>query len=160
MPDESDPPRKTYAFKPREFETANEPRPNAPPPITPARDPGIIPATDAPIDVRELARQASITGPVLSSGGPVNRANEVHAMLQHNHARADAAGLNELAPKPKRLSRRKRDYWLLMTLGNLALAVFAITQRANPFFLVCGVAGMGFLSIAISWIMWHVMDDY
>jgi len=160
MPDETDPPRKVYGFKPREFETANEPRQPASDAAPPTRDPGIVPASAGPIDVRELTRQATGQGPALSTTGPVNRANEVHAMLQDNLARANAAGLNELAPKPKRRSRRTRDYWLLMTLGNLALAILGITQRDNPFILVGSLAGIGFLSALISWIMWHVMDDY
>lgn len=40
MPDEVDPPRKTYAFKPKEFERVNAPRPegDAAPPPPPAND--------------------------------------------------------------------------------------------------------------------------
>lgn len=160
MSDEPEPPRKLYSLKPREFEAVNEPRPNALPPATPTRDPGIVPATDAAIDVRALARQATGKGPALKGAHSVNRTNEVHAMLQDIHARADAAGLNYLAPKAKRLSRRKRDYWLLMLFGNLALVIVAIIGRSNPFVLVSSLAGVGLVSVAITWIMWHVMDDY
>ena len=160
MSDEPDPPRKVYGFKPRTFETANEPRPNAPAPALPTRDPGIVPASERPIDVRDLARQATGQGRALEGVAPVNRANEVHAMLQDNLARANAAGLNDLAPKPKRLSRRKRDYWLLMAIGNLALAVLAVVGHSNLFMLVGSIAGMGLVSAAITWIMWHVMEDY
>lgn len=40
MPDEADPPRKTYAFKPKDFERVNAPRPegDAAPPTPPAND--------------------------------------------------------------------------------------------------------------------------
>lgn len=160
MSDEPDPPRKLYSLKPREFDAVNEPRPNALPAITPTRDPGIVAAHDAPIDVRELARQATGKGPALTGPNSVNRTNEVHAMLQDNLSRANAAGLNDLAPKPQRLSRRKRDYWLLMIFGNLALVTVAVIGRSNPFILVCSLAGVGLVSVAVTWIMWHVMDDY
>ncbi len=53
VPDEADPPRKTYAFKPKEFERLNEPRPEgetAPPP----------PAANDVFAIREQIRRREI----------------------------------------------------------------------------------------------------
>ena len=65
MPDEPDPPRKFYGFKPTTFEVAN---PGTVPaatasPSTP--DPGIVRVDDQRIDVRELNRLAATGLPPL-----------------------------------------------------------------------------------------------
>src|SRR5205085_2717089 len=44
---------------------------------------------------------------------------DVHAIPKENPARANAAGLNELTPQERRPSLRKRDFWLLFSLGNI-----------------------------------------
>jgi hypothetical protein len=160
MSDEPDPPRKTYGLKLREFESVNEPRPNAPPATPPARDPGIIPATAGPIDVRELARHATVKGRALSSTAPVNRPNEIHAMLQDNLARADAAGLNELAPQVRRSSRRRRDYWVLMIGVNGLVASSLLIVGVNLVSIFVVLAAIGFFSAAVTWIMWFLLEDY
>jgi len=154
MPDEPDPPRKFYGLKPKEFERANELP--APPPLPESRaDPGIARSNAGRIDVRDLARQAARGVPLLDgSNAPANRDNDIHSILRANLAHANAAGLNELAPKPKRRSRRKRDYWLAMLGGNL---VFIGCTLIQPIF---GGAGLILYNIGLAWTMWVVMDDY
>src|SRR5436309_729369 len=113
MAADEDPPRKFYGLKPKEFDRVNEPA--APAPVAPEPTPS-NPASASPtgrIDVRDLTRSAAKNMPLLSGNIAANRPNEVHAVLRDNVARADAAGLNELAPKAARVSRRRRDYWLL-----------------------------------------------
>ncbi len=156
MQDEPDPPRKIYGFKPREFERANptpagSPAADVPPP---APDPGITAAGEGKIDVNDLIRSGAGAGRQLGSNAVANRANDVHAMLRENLARANAAGLNALAPQPKRKSKRKRDYFLLLAAGNMLLTLGFVLQ---PIF-----AGAGFVlfNIGLAWIMWFVMDDY
>ena len=155
MPDDPDPPRKFYGFKPTKFEQVNSPRPPAPD-ETPAASPPPAPdaVRDTPIDIRELVRQGAQSGPVLKGNAPANRDNEVHAILRDNLARANAAGLNEVAPPAPRKSRRKRDYLLSLLIGNVLLIV---GTTINPVF---GVAGLILFNVGITWIMWVVMDDY
>lgn len=161
MSEEPDPPRKTYGFKPRDFETANTHPPMAPAP-PPRPDPGIQPAAEGRIDVRDLALLAKVkpaaTPPPPKPAGP---ASDVHAMLSENLAVANAAGLNRVAPTQGRPSKRKRDYVIVMVAGNGGLlTLFAVVIGFNLFSCLFLAAGMIFFSSAATWIMWHVMDDY
>jgi hypothetical protein len=162
MPDESDPPRKHYQLKPKEFEVVNERLRTTPPTDgTSAPDPGIVRPDQGPIDVRELAKLGTPKGPLLSANQAANRANEVHAMLQDNLAKANAAGLNDLEYRPKKKSRRKRHYWLLVAIVNPALLTVAIAagpSNAIPF--VCALAGVGMFNATWYWIMWQLVEDY
>jgi hypothetical protein len=70
-------------------------------------------------------------------------------------------GLNALAPTPKRKSRRKLHYWVMMALVNAGFISFAArTGPGNAVMFVYCIAGMGAFSAGFSWIMWQVMDDY
>jgi hypothetical protein len=111
--------------------------------------------------VRELFRQASTPGSVLSKG-PRNEPNEVHAVLRDNLARANEAGLNEVPLRPKRPSKRRRDYILLMVGLNAVLVFLAVGffRSGNVIGFVSAMAGIGLLSASITWVMWFVMDDY
>jgi hypothetical protein len=159
MADESDPPRKFYGLKPTEFERVNAPSSASSPPPPPANlspDPGPAAAADSScaIDVRELARVASGGGSALGHHATVNRANDVHAILQHNLARANAAGVNKVTPPAPRKSRRQRDYFLSLLVGNVVLVVGTVI---NPVF---GGAGLIIFNVGLAWVMWVVMDDY
>ena len=85
---------------------------------------------------------------------------DVRAILRDNLDRANAAGLNELKPKARRPSRRKRDYWLLAILGNAffggALAHFGLKTIPGLF----AFSGIVFFTCALTWVMWVLMDDY
>lgn len=115
---------------------------------------------NTPIDLRELVRQGAASGPVLKGNAPANRPNEVHALLRENLARADAAGLNDVSTAPKKASRRKRDYWVLMIAGNALFGTMALLGRGAPVMFVYGLAGCALLTAGLTWVMWGVMDDY
>jgi hypothetical protein len=184
MPDEPTPPRKIYGLKPREFERVNAP--TTPPPGGDSTGSSATPSdAAAPPDARTLARIATGNQPLLSANAPANRPNDVHALLAGNHASAEAAGLNALAPQSRRRSKRRRDYWLLLFAGNgfilgiylvqivigyqvhclagkipfefLKLLVWAAT---NPAFFAIPSLGILFYSAALTWVMFHVMEDY
>ncbi len=109
---------------------------------------------DTPIDLRELVRQGAASGPVLKGNAPANRPNEVHAILRDNLAQANAAGLNDVKPPAPRKSRRKRDYFVSLLVGNAALSVGTAIMP------VFGVAGLIIFNCGLTWVMWFVMDDY
>lgn len=163
MPDDPEAPRKFYQLKPKEFERVNEtPRTaDGETPIAPDPGPGGNDTPHGLIDVRDLARQAAGTAPLLGVNGPVNRANEVHGLLQENLARANEAGLNEVTLPPKRRSRRRRDYWLLMAPATLFFATATIlTGPSQPLPFVLSLASLVLVNAGLWWVMWHVMDDY
>lgn len=160
MPDEPEPPRKFYGLKTPTFDRLNAPprEANAPEPEA-AASTGPAPVAEGRIDVRDLTRIAGTPGPVLSSPVP-GKPNDVHQVLAGNLAAANAAGLNDVAPRPKRRSRRKRDYILLMITVNAFFAFWAFGPYANAMTFVYGLAGIVLFSISLSWVMFGVMDDY
>jgi hypothetical protein len=84
-PEDADLPRKTYGFKPTQFEVVNKP----------TGDPG----GSGPIDIHELYRKAA---PPVKYARPAAAENEVHAILRENLAKASDAGLNDLLERPPR----------------------------------------------------------
>lgn len=90
-------------------------------------------------------------------------ANDVFAIQRALREREIAAGRDELTPpaRPK-WRRRKRDYWLTMALVNGTLVPLAIwgyrTQNAVLF--VYGVAAIVLTDLALTWIVWMLLDDY
>jgi hypothetical protein len=158
-PDEQDPPRKFYGLKPTEFERLNK-VPGEPMPPDHRPDPGIKQTEKERIDIRDILHVAAHGTPVLGNNGPVNRDNEVHAVLRENHAVANAAGLNTLAPKKKKPSRRRRDYWLVMLPVNGFFAWWAFGPWANPVTFVYGLGGMAFFTAGFTWVMFLIVEDY
>ena len=162
MQDEPDPPRKFYGLKPAEFERANAAAPESAPaqPVTP--DPGIAPAVDRKIDVRELVR-AGATPPRLPGSAPLPQpTNEVHDILRENRQRDIAAGRYELGALDDS-KRRKRilRYWLAMLLSNVPLGCAAVAfgpGDAIPF--VCSIGAMGLLSAWLTWQTFFLRTDY
>jgi hypothetical protein len=154
MPDAPDPPRKHYKFKAAEFENVNGVRrDHALHEAQPPADPGIVPTEKIRIDVRDLARAAAIPA-ANASTLPAPPPNEVHAILRENLDRANAAGLNDVDLTPKPASRRTRDYWIALAIGNSLLAV---ALMISPIF---AGAGLIIFNVGLTWIMWFVMDDY
>jgi hypothetical protein len=152
MPDEADPPRKFYGLKPRDFGRAND-LPSAPLAEPPKPDPGITVAPSESIDVRELIRAKAGDKSPLGSNTVKNRKNEVHDMLRDNLAKADAAGLNEVKPR-RRMSRRKRDYWITMAIAN---AILIAGRVVSPLF---GAVGLIMFNLCYTWLTWFVLEDY
>ena len=70
-----------------------------------------------------------------------------------------AVTLNDVPLPPKRRSRRKRDYWLLLISVNAFFAYFAVTG-GSVVTLVYSGAGIIFFTLGLTWVMWFVMDDY
>lgn len=147
--DPSDPPRKHYQLKPKEFEIVNAPVSSANADSSPTHVRGHLQAAHARED-SDAARPP--TAP---------RTNDVHALLRDNLARANAAGLNTLAAKPERHSRRKRHYWALMVVGTALFAgIAAITGPRMPIPFIYSIAGLVIFNLSLWWVMWHIMDDY
>ena len=149
MSDESDPPRKFFQLKPKEFDRVNAPVSAAPADSSPTDVSGHIQAANAGTVVPPKARPR-----------PPAPVNDIQAILRDNLSRADAAGLNELTPKPKRRSRRTRDFWLLLVPLNAFCAFAAFGPWANAVSFVYGLAGIILISVGLTWVMWFVMDDY
>lgn len=157
MADDPPLPRRNFAFKPRSFERMNAGNPASAEDTAASLDPA-----PARIDVRELCRQASQV-PGKSGGDQPPRApaaNEVHALLRLNAHHAEAAGLNQLAPLPRRRSKRRRDYWLSL-LGSWALIALSLgVTGPNLISLVYGLSGAVLIGVGLTWVFWWVMDDY
>lgn len=81
----------------------------------------------------------------------------VHAILAEN--------LRHTVPQEppmdlrRRTSRRKRDYWTCLLLGN-AFFGSACLLPGPPLLFAAGIAGCTVFTIALTWIMWQVMSDY
>ena len=148
MPDEDDPPRKFYTLKAREFERVNA-------------KPG-QPAKTGVIDVRDHLRDAATVARQNPKPAETPAAqNDVQALVQANAAKEHAAGINDTAlHRPRRPSRRKRDYVITMAVGNgillLLLGVFGLNMGT----LIFGLAGFILFNLSVTWIMWAIMDDY
>ena len=140
-----DPPPKVYGFKERAFQRDNA-RASDAPPVPTAKELAIMagPVTATP---------KGATGP--KPGDP----NDVHALLQHNRAVEKKSGRDEVEIKQVK-SRRRRDYWLLLVSSEMLLGVITWQGRGNAFVFVCALAGMVLVGVALTWIMWQVMDNY
>jgi hypothetical protein len=189
MPDESDPPRKFYQLKPKEFDRVNAaPAPPPDPAASASAHPRAAAIPDAVgqrIDARDLSRQAMGTAPLLGVNAPVNRPNEVHDMLRENLAVEGAAGLHDLKPLGPKRSRRRRDFWMLTIGTNAVIAIVYAAQMfvgfqvmclaanmpaefgnlvrfaiSNPATYILAVAAMIFFTVAWAWLLFGVMDDY
>lgn len=178
MADESDPPRKFYQLKPKEFERVNDvsappgplavPPPSAlpladtTPPIAADTAPPIPVAPSAPITVHQLARQAipDTDAPFLQrSPGPAPT-SEVHGILRENLNRANQAGANDLAPMPKRSNRRMRDFLVIIIPLNAFFAFWAFGPYSGPITFAYGIGGMAVVTAGLAWVMFGVMDRY
>jgi hypothetical protein len=166
MPDEPDPPRKNYGFKPREFDRANAPRPDAPADSpAPSPDPGIAPADPSRIDVKDLIRAGAGTGPQLGSNAVGNRENEVHGILRANLQRDLAAGRYELgALDDSKRRRRIRTYWIAIIAIDVPLGAFAVwighdsQAAAIPF--VCSIAAIALFTSYLTWQTFFLRTHY
>lgn len=82
----------------------------------------------------------------------------VHAILAENLQHAVP---HEQVPEPRRRrSRRTRDYWLCVVLGNALFGGVAFCFRHHPIVFVSSVAACTLFTVGLSWVMWQLMDDY
>jgi hypothetical protein len=145
VPDEPDPPRKHYGFKEREFKRDN-----------------VVPPGAAPMPTaRDLAKSAGHhhNPAARKSEARPDDPNDVYGVLHANRLAAKKHGLNEVEIKHIK-SRRKRDFWLVIVGGNLAIIASVWFAGINPITVIFGLAGLIVFSIGFSWIMWQVMDRY
>lgn len=151
MPDDSDPPRKVYGFKEREFQRDNAPASaNAPAPTT-----------------QDLAKLAGApifkvgAGPADRRTGTGNKAdpNDVYAVLQHNRTKEQQHGADEIEIRKIR-HRRRRDYFLLLVGGNVVIIGSVALARFNMISVLFGLAGVIVFSLGLTWVMWQVMGRY
>ena len=146
VPDETDPPRKNYGFKEREFKRDERPSSASRPPVT----------------TQDLAKLA---GPVAHSGQnkvftpKPDDPNDIHAVLQQNRGAEKKFGGDDVEIQVIK-SRRKRDYWFLLITGNLAIVVPCVLLGLNPMTFVFGLAGTIIYSLGLTWVMWQVMGKY
>ncbi|MBM3855792.1 MAG: hypothetical protein FJ399_22000 [Verrucomicrobia bacterium] len=154
MPDEADPPRKFYQFKPKGYDVLNE-RVPPPPPVeaTLVPDPGPVAAEAGRIDVKELIRQAGDPAPLHAGRNRGRNENEVYDMLREQYKRDLSHGHYELGPLDDSKRRRRiRNYWLALVAINVPLGSFAAwigPGAAIPF--VCAIAGMSMSTALLTW---------
>jgi len=141
-----DPPPKVYGFRDREFIRDNAPA-GAHPPLPTAKELAMMAGSEAPQASRAKA------GP--KAGDP----NDVYNVLQQNRAVERKFGKDKVAIREIK-SRRKRDYWLLLVPSELLLGMITWRSWGNPVVFVSALAGMVLVGVALTWIMWQVMDNY
>jgi len=59
-----------------------------------------------------------------------------------------------------RRSRRKRDYWTVLLVGNALFVGLVSMLPKNPVVLVYGFSAVVLFSVGVTWVMWAVMSDY
>lgn len=128
MSDSPEPAPRKFAFKPKEFERVNAPRPE---------------------------------GEADAAAAPTPAANDVFAIRQELRAREIAAGMDTLKPADRPSStKRRRDYWLLLLGGNLAIVGTAAVVGLNVMTVVYAFAGVILYTIGLTWTVWFVMGRY
>ncbi|HLP09811.1 MAG TPA: hypothetical protein VK178_16750 [Opitutaceae bacterium] len=60
----------------------------------------------------------------------------------------------------RRLSRRARDYWLCLILGDGLFLTPLLLLPRNPMVVLFAVGGAVVFTAALTWIMWQLMSDY
>ena len=115
---------------------------------------------DDPPPVKHTLTTAKFEAVNAPTATPTPAPTDVYQVLGDNLARENAAGLNAVQPVPPRRSRRKRDFWLMLVLGNLTIAATVFFTRGNTIAVLLGLAGVIVLTVALTWVMWFVLDDY
>lgn len=144
---ESDePPPKVYGFKERDFK----------------RDNALSAGGKSNPTAQELARMAGkVTRQTAAAPGVrADDPNDVYAVLERNRAMEKNSGRDQVELKKKGLSRRTRDFWLLIVGGNLAVLASVFFSGLNVMTVIFGLAGIIIVSLGLTWVMWFVMSDY
>ena len=91
---------------------------------------------------------------------PSSSANDPLELLRLNRQREIAQGFDKPPPgPPKKMSRRHRDYLIVLAAGNLVLGGLLFVLN-NAFGFVCLIAMMALFSAALTWIMLFIFEDY
>ena len=85
--------------------------------------------------------------------------HDVFALRRQVRAREQAAGADDLAPRPPRRSKRTRDFWLCAAAAGVAPPVIG-RWAVGPLGLIAGLGVGTVLVVAAWWIFYHVMDEY
>lgn len=141
-----------------------------------------------PIALEDIIAAAQVrkkAGPAAAPAKPVPAEHDVAALLQFNHELEKRRGLFTVGPFAPRKSRRKRDYWLIVggvgvlffgvLLAEAVVAVALQTLAARmpdqfwPIFwqvlfhspiLGWGLAMYSVVVVAVTWLMFGLMEDY
>ncbi len=84
---------------------------------------------------------------------------DVTTMLNEVRQMERDAGLDELKPERFRVSRRTRDFWIMLIAGNALLLGGGIAMQSLTS-LVFAIGGMGLFTFGLLWSMYGVMDRY
>jgi hypothetical protein len=162
MPDEPEPPRKSYGFKPREFERANPAAPAAPPAAELTRGPDTTVSAGGKIEIHDLTRAGAGAGRQLGSNSVVNRRNEVHEVLRENFRHDVAAGHYDLGVLDDSKRRRRiLYYWIAIIAFDTPFALFACwvgPHAAIPF--VCSISEIVLFSSVVTWQTFFLRTHY
>ncbi len=86
---------------------------------------------------------------------------DVYQMRADQQAIEHQAGVDELKPPAAPIiNRRRRDFWVLMTLNSLFFGSAAYFGQGNPMIFACGVAGIFIGSVGCYWILYQIMGRY
>jgi len=99
----------------------------------------------------------SVNEPASAAAPPDNDAMDI---LRRNREHEVKIGYAELPPPPtQRISRRNREYLLILTVGNLIIGTLLFFSGDSATFVFL-IAGMALLSAGLTWVMLFVIDDY
>lgn len=149
MRDEPPDQRREFKLRPKEFDALNQPARSAP-------------ADGAPTDVHghlRAAQRGTPTRPPHLSGLPKPK-NDVQKLMSEHAARFRGVRLDEVDLRPRRRSKRKQDYWIVLIPVNAVLALIAFGPWGNPMTLAFGLGAMIIFTLGLTWVMWFIMDDY
>ncbi|MBX3735944.1 MAG: DUF4339 domain-containing protein [Candidatus Didemnitutus sp.] len=95
----------------------------------------------------------------VNSAPDVGQKVDVTTMLNEVRQMERDAGLDEVKPERFRVSRRTRDFWIMLIAGNALLLGGGIAMQSLTS-LVFAIGGMGLFTFGLLWSMYGVMDRY
>lgn len=84
---------------------------------------------------------------------------EVTAMLEEVRQMERDAGLDVVKPDRFKVSRRTKDFWIMLIVGNALLLGGGIAMQSLTS-LVFAIGGMGLFTFGLLWSLYGVMDRY
>lgn len=84
---------------------------------------------------------------------------DVTTMLEEVRQMEREAGLDNLKPDRFKVSRRTKDFWIMLIVGNALLLGGGIAMQSLTS-LVFAIGGMGLFTFGLLWSMYGVMDRY
>lgn len=84
---------------------------------------------------------------------------DVTTMLEEVRQMERDAGLDFVQPDRFKISRRTKDFWIMLVIGNALLLGGGIAMQSLTS-LVFAIGGMGLFTFGLLWSMYGVMDRY